>query len=69
MFKAGDPRVEVMPEAFAIPRLIGELVPAFFRVDEFGQPFQLLPGMSRVSFAMLTRKATGRIQIPLLLVR
>jgi hypothetical protein len=28
MFKAGDPRVAVMPEAFAIPRLAGELVPA-----------------------------------------
>ena len=47
MFKAGDPRVEVMPEAFAIPRLTGELVSAFLRKDELGQSFQLLPGVSR----------------------
>ena len=46
MFKAGDLWVAVMPETFAAPRLGGELVPTLLRVDEFGQPFQLLPGMS-----------------------
>jgi hypothetical protein len=47
MFKAGDPRVAVMPEAFAIPRLVGELVPALLRKDQLDQRLQLLPGISR----------------------
>src|SRR6516225_2013950 len=47
MFKAGDPRVAVMPEAFAIPRLAGELVPALLRKDQLDQRLQLLPGISR----------------------
>jgi hypothetical protein len=46
MFKAGDPRVAVMPEAFAIPRLAGELVPALLRKDQLDQRLQLLPGIS-----------------------
>ena len=37
MFKAGNPRVEVMSKAFAIPRLTGELVAAFLRVNESRQ--------------------------------
>ena len=37
MFKAGDRRVEVMPETFAIPRLTGELVAVLLRVNEFRQ--------------------------------
>jgi hypothetical protein len=41
MFKAGDPRVEVMPEAFAVPRLTAELVAVLLRVNEPRQDFQL----------------------------
>jgi hypothetical protein len=47
MFKAGDPRVAVMPEAFAVPRFVGELVPALLRKDQLDQHLQLLSGISR----------------------
>src|SRR5262245_56882618 len=47
MFKAGDPRVEVMPEALALPRLVRELVPALLWKDQLDQRLQLLPGISR----------------------
>ena len=52
MFKAGDPRIEVVPEAFAIPRLAGELVSALFRKDQFDQRIEFLPGISWASFAI-----------------
>ena len=52
MFKAGDPRVVVMPEAFAIPRLVRELVPALLWKDQLNQRLQPCREYRGTSFAI-----------------
>ena len=63
MFKAGDPRVEVMPKAFAIPRLTGELVAALLRVNDAPSGFLVLAGNIVVSVSSLAHQEIHGVAI------